>query len=74
MISYKDKFLTLRKEKNGSVSFKNDNSSKIIGEGIVRIGKKNEKEQNVRLVEDMKHDIISVNQMCNQGHKLTFNL
>jgi hypothetical protein len=31
----KEKFLTLRKEKNGSVSFRNDNSSKIIGEGTV---------------------------------------
>jgi hypothetical protein len=31
----KDKFLTLRKEKNGLVSFGNDNSSKIIGEGTV---------------------------------------
>jgi hypothetical protein len=35
MAGDKDKFLTLRKEKNGSVSFGNDNSSKIIGEGIV---------------------------------------
>jgi hypothetical protein len=35
MTSDKDKFLTLRKEKNGSVSFGNDNSSKIIREGIV---------------------------------------
>jgi hypothetical protein len=35
MTSDKDKFLTLRKEKNGLVSFENDNSSKIIGEGIV---------------------------------------
>jgi hypothetical protein len=30
-----EKFLTLRKEKNGSVSFGNDNSSKIIGEVTV---------------------------------------
>jgi hypothetical protein len=35
MIGDKDKFLTLRKEKIGSVSFGNDNSSKIIGEGTV---------------------------------------
>jgi hypothetical protein len=33
MTGDKDKFLTLRKEKNGLVSFGNDNSSKIIGEG-----------------------------------------
>jgi hypothetical protein len=31
----RDKFLTLRKERDGSVSFGNDDSSKIIGKGIV---------------------------------------
>jgi transposase InsO family protein len=72
MTGDKDKFLTLRKEKNGSVSFKNDNSSKIIGEGTARIGNKNEKAQNVLLVEDMKQNHLSVSQMCDQGQKLTF--
>ena len=57
MIAEKDKFLTLRKEKNESVSFGNDNSSKIIEEGTVRIGNKNEKAQNVLLIEDMKHNL-----------------
>jgi hypothetical protein len=33
MTGDKNKFITLRKEKNGPVSFGNDNSSKIIGEG-----------------------------------------
>jgi hypothetical protein len=73
MTGDKDKFLTLRKEKNGSVSFGNDNSSKIIGEGTVRIGNKNEKAQNFLLVEDMKHNLLSVSQMCDQGHKITFD-
>jgi hypothetical protein len=35
MTSDRDKFLTLKKERNGSVSFGNDNSSKIIGEDTV---------------------------------------
>jgi hypothetical protein len=60
MTGDRDKFLTLRKERNGSVSFGNDNSAKIIGEGIVRIGNKNKKAQNVLLVEDMKHNLLSV--------------
>jgi hypothetical protein len=29
--------------------------------------------ENVRLVEDMKHNLLSVSQMCEQGHKVTFN-
>jgi hypothetical protein len=39
----KDKFLTLRKERDGSVSFGNDDSTKIIGKDTVRIGNKNTK-------------------------------
>jgi hypothetical protein len=66
-------FLTLRKERDGSVSFGNDDSTKIIGKGTVRIGNKNTKEENVLLVEDMKHNLISLIQMCDQVHKVTFD-
>jgi hypothetical protein len=68
----RDMFLTLIKERDGSISFKNDDSSKIIGKGTVRIGNKNTKAENVLLVEDMKPNLISVSQMCDQGHKVTF--
>jgi hypothetical protein len=35
MTGDRDKFLTLRKERDGSVSFENDDSAKIIGKGTV---------------------------------------
>ena len=35
MIGDRDKFITLQKEINGSVSFENDNLAKIIGEGTI---------------------------------------
>jgi hypothetical protein len=35
MIGDRDKFLTLREEIDGSISFGNDDSSKIIGKGTV---------------------------------------
>jgi hypothetical protein len=73
MIGDRDKFLTLQKERDGSVSFGNDDSSKIIGKGTVQIGNKNEKAENVLLVEDMKHNLLSVSQICDQGHKVTFD-
>jgi hypothetical protein len=73
MTGDRDKFLTLREERDGSVSFGNDDSSKIIGKGTVRIGNKNEKTENVLLVEDMKHNLLSVSQMRDQGHKVTFD-
>jgi hypothetical protein len=38
-----EKFLTLRKERDGSISFANDDSSRIIGRGTVRIGNKDTK-------------------------------
>jgi hypothetical protein len=65
-------FLTLRKERYGSVSFGNDDLARIIGKGTVKIGNKNTKEENVLLVEDMKHNLLSVSQMCDQGHKIMF--
>jgi hypothetical protein len=73
MTSDKGRFITLRKERDGPVSFGNDDSAKIIGKGTIRIGNKNTKALNVLLVEDMKHNILSVSQMCDQGHKITFN-
>jgi hypothetical protein len=73
MKSDRDMFLRLRKERDGSVSFGNDDSTKIIGKDTVRIGNKNTKEKNVLLVEYMKHNLLSVSQMCDQGHKVTFD-
>jgi hypothetical protein len=64
MTSDRDKFLTLKKERYGSIFFINDDSAKIIGKGTVRIGNKNSKEKNVLLVEDMKHNHLSVSKMC----------
>jgi transposase InsO family protein len=73
MTGDRDGFLTLRKERDGSVFFGNDDSAKIIGKGTVRIGNKNTKEENVLLVEDMKHNFLSLSQMCDQCHKVTFD-
>jgi hypothetical protein len=73
MTGDRERFLTLRKERDGSVFFGNDDLVKIIGKCTVRIGNKNTKEKNVLLVEDMKHNLLSVSQMCDEGHKVTFD-
>jgi hypothetical protein len=39
----KDRFLTLKREEDGPVSFGNDNSTRIIGEGTIKIGSKDNK-------------------------------
>jgi hypothetical protein len=73
MTGDRDRIFTLRKERYGSISFGNDDSTKIIGKGTVKIGNKNKKAENVLLVEDMKNNLLSVIKMCDQGHKVTFN-
>jgi hypothetical protein len=73
IIGDKNRFLTLKKERDGSVSFGNDNSTRIIGIHTIKLGSKDAKAENVLLVEDMKHNLLSVSQMCEQGHKLLFD-
>jgi hypothetical protein len=45
MTGDEDMLLTLRKERDGLVSFGNDDSTRIIGKGTIRIGNKNTKEE-----------------------------
>ena len=60
MIGDKNRFFDLKKIKDGSVTFGNNNSSKILGRGTVSLGSKYEMAENVLLVEDMKHNLLSV--------------
>jgi hypothetical protein len=69
----KDMFVTIKKERDGSISFGNDNSTKIIGKGTVKLGSKDVMVENVLLVENMKHNMLSVSKMCDQGHTLLFD-
>jgi hypothetical protein len=56
-------FLTLKKEKDGSISFGKNHSTKIIGRCIVNLERKYAMAQNVLLVEDMKNNMLIVSQM-----------
>jgi hypothetical protein len=38
-----------------------------------KLGTRNTKAENVLLVENMKHNLLCVSQMCDQGHKVTFD-
>jgi hypothetical protein len=66
-------FRTLNKERDGTISFWNDNSSIIIGKDTIKLESKDATTKNVLLVEDMKHNQLSVSQMCDQGHRLVFD-
>ena len=71
MTRNKNTFQTLQK-KDGTVTFGNENSSKILGKGIVSLGNKDAATKNVLLIENMKHNLLSVSQMCDEGNILTF--
>jgi hypothetical protein len=72
MTGDQDKFISL-KRKGGNVAFGDDSSAKILGEGVVELGRKNVKAKNVLLVEDLNHNLLSVSKMCDQGYTLTFD-
>ena len=73
MTGDQNKFVSLKKEKGGNVMFGDNSFAKIIGTCIVSLGNEKTKVENVLLVEDLKHNIDIVNQMCDQGHNLAFN-
>jgi hypothetical protein len=66
------KFISL-KRKGGNVAFGDESSARILGEGVVELGRKNVKAMNVLLVEDFNHNLLSVSKMCDQGYTLTFD-
>jgi hypothetical protein len=66
------KFVSLKK-KGGNVTFGDDSSTKILGKGIVNLGSENVKERKVLLVEDLKHNLLSVSKICDQGYTLMFD-
>ena len=73
MESEKNKFVSLRKEKEGSAKFSNNKSAKIVGKEIVSLETNMLWQKNVLLIENMKHNMLSISQLCDQGHTLLFN-
>ena len=71
MIGNRNTFQTLQ-EKDGTTTFGNDNSSKILGKGTVSLGNKDATTKNILFIENMKHNMLSVSQTCDQGHIITF--
>jgi hypothetical protein len=69
----KNRFWTLKKEQDGSFLFGNDNPTRIIGRGIVKLGSKDDKKEIVILVEYMKHNLLIVSQMFDQRNKILFD-
>jgi hypothetical protein len=72
MIGDKSKFLTLSDSKSGNVTFGNDAPGKVKGKGIVSLSNRKRKSQDVLLVENLKHNLLSVSQVCDRGCEVVF--
>jgi len=73
MTGDQSRFLVLNREKGGNATFGNYVSTKIIGKRAFILGNEKDKVENVFLIEYMKHNILNVSQMCDQGHIPTFD-
>lgn len=71
MTGDKRKFDSLNK-KEGNVSF-GSGSAKIAGKGTVTLINGKGKAQNALLVDGLKHNLLSVNEICDQGHNVVFS-
>ena len=58
--------------KGGSVTFGNNAPTKIMCKCTIILENENVKSQNDLYFVGIKHDLVSVSQMCNQGYDLTF--
>ena len=63
-------FTLLKKKEGGSVTFGDNSQGKIIGIG--NVGKKNFTLSNVLLVKGLKHNLISISQLCDNGFSIKF--
>eukprot|EP00253_Pinus_taeda_P028111 PITA_28111 len=71
MTGDKRKFVSLRK-KEGNVSF-GSRTGRIVGKGAVTLINGKGKAQDALLVDGIKHNLLSVSQICDQGHKVVFS-
>jgi hypothetical protein len=72
MTGDKSKFLSLKENKSGSVTFGNDAPGKIRGKGLVSLSNGRSKDKDVLSVDGLKHNLLSVRQICDRGCEVTF--
>ena len=73
MIGDPNKFISFEMKQKGKVTFGYDVSAKIIGKGTMTLGNNKTKAKDVLLVEDIKPNLLSVSQTCDQGNIFIFD-
>ena len=72
MTGDKNKFMSLSESKSGNVTFGNDVLGKIKGKGMVKLSNGKGKSQDVLIVYGLKHNFLSVSQVCDRGCEVIF--
>ena len=68
----KTKLLTWKLVDKGNVTFGNNAPSKIAGKGVISLSNDRGKAKDVLFFDGMKHNLLSVSQMCDQGYDVIF--
>ena len=72
MTGDKEKFSTLTLQKGGQVTFGDNSKGKIMGIGTVSMSS-NLMIENVLLVKGLKHNLLSISQLCDKNYKVIFD-
>jgi hypothetical protein len=72
MTGEKIKLLLLKENKSRSVTFGNDDPGKSRGKGLVSLSNGRSKYKDVLFVGGLKHNILSISQICDRGCEVTF--
>ena len=71
MTGDKECFLSFEEKEGGSVTFGNNYKAKIKGMGII-CNSNSAKIKDVQYVEGLKHNLLSISQLCDSGFKVIF--
>ena len=72
MTGDKEKFIKLQHYEGGSVKFGNDDGAKICGKGVVQLMANKIRSEEVLYVSGLRHNLLSVSQICDKGHEVVF--
>ena len=72
MTGDKEKFSKLQQYEGGSVKFGNNDGAKICGKGSVQIMANKIRSDDVLYVSGLRHNLLSVSQICDKGHEVIF--
>ena len=67
------KFISIKPTNGGNVIYGDNNTGKVIGIGSVGKQNSNSSIDNVILVKGLKHNLLSVSQLCDKGNKVSFD-